>query len=194
MVRGVGLGEARGAVGEAEGGEFRIAHPEGLGFGGGGVVAGAQARDPLVAVVAIVTAAVGRLAGGLGADGGGDEGEDFVLVEPLQPHVLVDVPGAGFEVVLGEVAGAADGAEAEGRGGQTLREAVFGEGVEEGGGGAVGGLAVIAEDRGDGAEHEEEVEVGEEVVQVPGAGDFGGDHFGVFFVGGLFEKDVLERV
>lgn len=172
-----------GVVGEAEGGEFRVVEPEGVVFGGG-VVAGAEPCDPLIVVFVVVVAAAG---GGLGSDGGGDEREDFVLVEPLQPHVLVDVPGAGFEVVLGEVAGAADGAEAEGRGGQALRVPVFGEGVEEGGCGAVGRLPVVAEDGGYGAEHEEEVEVGEEVVQVPGAGDFGRDHFDVFFIGGLFE-------
>ncbi len=95
--------------------------------------------------------------------------------------MLVDVPGAGVHV-LGEVAGASDGAEAEGGGGETLGCAVFGKGVEEGGGGAVGGLAVVAEEGGEGAEHEEEVEVGEEVVEVPGALDFGRDDGGVLFV------------
>ena len=97
-----------------------------------------------------------------------DKGKDFGLVEPLQAHVLVDVPRAGVEV-LGKVARASDGAEAEGGRGQALGGSVFGEGVEEGGGGAVGGLAVVAEERGERAEHEEEVEVGEEVMEVPGA-------------------------
>ncbi len=92
------------------------------------------------------------------------------------------MPGAGVHV-LGEVAGAPDGAEAEGGGGEALGRAVLGKGVEEGGGGAVGGLAVVAEEGGEGAEHEEEVEVGEEVVEVPGALDFGRDYGGVLFVG-----------
>ena len=96
-----------------------------------------------------------------------DKGKDFGLVEPLQAHVLVDVPRAGVEI-LGKVAGASDRAEAERGGGQALRGSVFGEGVEEGGGGAVRGLAVVAEEGGEGAEHEEEVEVGEEVMEVPG--------------------------
>lgn len=134
-----------------------------------------QSRDPLV---------IARLAGscGLRPDRRGNEGEDFVLVEPLHAHVLVDVPGA-VQDIFGEVAGAADGAEAEGRGGQVLGDAVFGEGVEEGGGGAVGGLAVVPEDGGERAEHEEEVEISEAVVEVPGTFNLGRDHFGVFFVG-----------
>ena len=152
----------------------------------------------MVVIVLVAAALVvpGRLrsSGGLGTDGGGDESEDFVLVEPGQAHVGIDVPGAGLVVVLGEVAGPADGAEAEGGGGQAPRDAVFGEGVEEGGRGAVGGLAVVSEEGGQGAEHEEEVQVGEEVVEVPGAGDFGSDHLGVFLVGGLFEQDVLRRI
>ena len=89
-----------------------------------------------------------------------DKRKDFGLVEPLQAHVLVDVPRAGVEV-LGKVAGASAGAEAAGGRGQALGGPVFGEGVEEGGSGAIGGLAVVAEERGEGAEHEEEVEVGE---------------------------------
>lgn len=177
-MRGEGVRGARGAVGEAEAGELRIAHPEGFGVEVG---AGAEARDPLV-----VAPRVGG-PGSLGADGGGHEGEELVVVEPVQAHVLVDVAGAGGGVDLGEVAGAADGAEAEGGGGEGVGGAVVGEGGEEGGGGAVGGLAVIAEDGGDGAEEEEEVEVGEGVVEVPGAVDFGLDYFGVVFVGGLFE-------
>ena len=96
--------------------------------------------------------------------------------------MLVHVPRAGVEV-LGKVASASDGAEAEGGGGQALRGSVFGEGVEEGGGCPVGGLAMVAEEGGEGAEHEEEIEVGEEVMEVPGAQDFGLDDSGVLFVG-----------
>lgn len=118
----------------------------------------------------------------LRADRRADVREDLGLVEPLQAHVLVDVPRAGVDV-LGEVAGAPDGAEAEGGGRETLGRSVFREGVEEGRGGAVGGLAVVAEEGGEGAEHEEEVEVGEVVVQVPGALDLGRDDCGVLFVG-----------
>ena len=83
-------------------------------------------------------------------DRGTDKGEDLGLVQPLQTHVLVDVPGT---VVggIGEVACASDGAEAEGSGRETLGRAVFGKGVEEGGGGAVGGLPMVTEEGGDGA-------------------------------------------
>ena len=86
-----------------------------------------------------------------------DESEDLDLVEPLQTHVLVDVPGAGVDV-FGEVAGASDGAEAKSGGREALGGSVLGEGVEEGGGGAVGRLSMVAEKGGEGAEHEEEVE------------------------------------
>ena len=97
-----------------------------------------------------------------------DKRKDVGLVEPVQAHVVVDVPCGGVEV-LSKVAGASDGAETEGGSGQALGGPVFGEGVEESGGGTVGGLAVVAEEGGEGAEHEEEVEVGEEVMEVPGA-------------------------
>ena len=120
-----------------------------------------QSRNPMM------IASLAR-PGRLRANCGVDKGKDFGLVQPLQAHVLVDVPRAGVEV-LGKVAGASDGAQAEGGGRQALGGSVFGEGVEEGGGGAVGGLAVVAEEGGEGAEHEEEVEVGEEVMKVPGA-------------------------
>ena len=62
--------------------------------------------------------------------------------------MFVDVPGAGVVdvKVFCEVAGALDGAEAEGGGGEALGGSEFGKGVEEGGGGAVGGLAVVAQD------------------------------------------------
>ena len=98
---------------------------------------GPQSRDPLV---------VARFAwpGGLRSDRRGNVGEDFILVEPLQAHVLIDVPGAGVEI-FGEIAGAPNRAEAKGRGGQVLGDAVLGEGVEEGGGGAIGGMPVVAE-------------------------------------------------
>lgn len=118
----------------------------------------------------------------LRADRRADVREDVGLVEPLQAHVLVDVPGAGLDVLC-EVAGSLDGAEADGGGGEALRGSVFGEGVEESRGGAVGGLAVVAEEGGEGAEHEEEVEIGEIVMQVPGALDLGRDDGGVLFVG-----------
>ena len=59
----------------------------------------------------------------------------------------------------------------------------FGKGVEEGGGGAVGGPGMIAEEGGEGAEYEEEVGVGEDVMEVPCALDFGGDSCGVLFKG-----------
>lgn len=111
-----------------------------------------------------------------------DVREDLGLVEPLQAHVLVDVPRAGADI-FGEVAGASNSAEAESGGGEALGGSVLGEGVEEGRGGAVGGLTVVAEEGGERAEHEEEVEVGEGVMQVPGALDLGRDHCGVLFVG-----------
>ena len=61
----------------------------------------------------------------------------------------------------------------------------LGEGVEEGVGGGVVGLAGVAEDAGDGGEHDEcgEVEVLGEVVQVPGGVGFGAQ-YGVEAVGG----------
>lgn len=173
---GIGFVAQRGAVCEAEGGEFRIGHPKGFLRGVG---SGTEARDPVEVAARLPRAAAGRR---LRADGGGDESEDLALVEPAQAHVLIDVPGAGGDVCC-EVAGAADGAEAEGGGGEALGGAELGEGVEEGGGGAVGGLAVVAEEGGEGAEQEEEVEVGEGAVDVPGAGDFGRDDRGVLFVG-----------
>lgn len=128
---------------------------------------------------------IARLAwpGRLRSDRRVDKGKDFGFVEPLQAHVLVDVPGAGVVDVFGEVAGAFDGAEAEGGGGEALGGSEFGKGVEEGGGGAVGGLAVVAEEGGERAEHEEEVEVGEDVMEVPCALDFGRDYCGVLLVG-----------
>ena len=118
----------------------------------------------------------------LRTDRGVDEGKDLDLIEPLQTQVLVDMPGAGVDV-FGKVAGAPDRTKADGGGGEALGDAVFGEGVEEGGGGAVGGLAVVAEEGGEGTEHEEEVEVGEDVVEVPGALNFGRNYCGVLFVG-----------
>lgn len=96
--------------------------------------------------------------------------------------MLVDVPRAGVDV-LGKVAGASDCAKAEGGGGQAQGGSIFGEGVEEGRGGAVGGLTVVAEEGRERAEHEEEVEVREVVMQVPGALDLGRDDCGVLFVG-----------
>ena len=111
-----------------------------------------------------------------------DEREDVDLVEPLQTHVLIDVPRASVDV-FSKVTGASDGAEAEGGGGEALGYSVLGEGVEEGRGGAVGGLAVVAKEGGEGAEHEEEVKVEEDVVKVPGALDLGRDYCSVLFVG-----------
>ena len=114
-----------------------------------------------------------------------DKRADFILFEPLNANMPIDMPGAAFGVVivLRKVAGAADGAEVEGCGGEVVGDAVLGEGVEEGGGGAVEGLAVVAEDGGEGAEEEKEGEVGEGVVQVPGAGNFWGEDGGVVGVG-----------
>ena len=66
-----------------------------------------------------------------------------------------------------------------------------GEGVEEGGGGPIGGLAVIAQERGEGAEHEEEIKVEEDVMDVPGALDFGRDYCGVLFIRRFFQENIL---
>ena len=96
--------------------------------------------------------------------------------------MLIDVPRAGINI-FGKIAGASDGAEAEGGGWEALGGSVFGEGVEEGGGGAVCGLTVVTEEGGEGAEHEEEVEVGEEVMQIPSPLDLGRNYCGVLFVG-----------
>lgn len=144
--------------------EFGIAEPERLVFEIG---AGTQAGDPFV---------IACWRRSLRFDRRLHKRADFIFFEPLDANVPIDMAGAAFGVVvvLREVAGAADGAEVEGCGGEGVGDAVLGEGVEEGGGGAVEGLAVVAEDGGEGAEQEEKIEVGEGEVQVPGAGDFGG--------------------
>ena len=167
-------------VGETEVGEFGVGHPEGL---LGDVGSGLESCDPVM----MMTTPFANVAGlgfrrrHLRADGGVDEGKDLGLVEPLEAHVLVDVPGAGIDV-LGEVASPAHRTETEGGGGQALGDPVLSESVEEGRGGAVSRLPVIAKERGQGAEHEEEVEVGEDVVEVPGAFDLWRDHCSILFV------------
>ena len=72
-------------------------------------------------------------------------------------------------------AGVGPQAPGEGGGGQAVGAAVVGEGVEEGVGGGVVGLAGAAEDAGDGGEQDEggEVEVAGQLVQVPGGVDLG---------------------
>ena len=149
--------------------EFGIAEPERFVFEIG---AGTQTRDPFM---------IASWLRGLRFNRRFDKRADFILFEPLNANMPIDMPGAAFGivVVLREVASAADGAEIEGCGGEVVGDAVLGEGVEEGGGGAVEGLTVVAEDGGDGAEEEEEGEVGEGVVQVPGAGDFWSEDGGV---------------
>ena len=162
----------RSAVRLTEEREFGIGHPKRFIRD---VRSGRESRDPMM---------IGPFAWvrSLRPDGRTDEGEDLGLVEPLETQVLVDVPSAVVGSV-GEVAGTFDGTEAEGGGGKALGGAVFGEGVEEGGGGAIGGLSVVTEEGGDGAEHEEEVEIREDVVEIPGALDLGRDDGGVLFVG-----------
>ena len=157
----------------AETREFGIAEPERFVFEIG---AGAQTRDPFV---------IASWLRGLRFNGRFDKRAYFIFFEPLDANVPIDVSSAAFGVVVGlcKVTCAADGAEVEGCGGEVVGDAVLGEGVEEGGGGAVEGLAVVAEDGGQGAEEEEEGEVGEGVVEIPGAGDFGGEDGGVVGVG-----------
>ena len=134
-------------------------HPKGL---LGNVGSGLEFRDSVE---------MARLArpGRLRSDRRIGKGEDFGLVGELQAHMLVNVPRTGVVDVFGEVTGAFDGAEAKGGGGEALGGSEFGKGVEEGG--------------GEGAEHEEEVEVGEDVMEVPYALDFGRDYRGVLFKG-----------
>ena len=88
--------------------EFGIEHPKGL---LGNVGSGLESRDPVE---------MARLAGAgrLRADRRFDKGEDFGFVEPLQAHVLVDVPRVGVIDVFSKVASAFDGAEAKGGGGE----------------------------------------------------------------------------
>ena len=157
----------------AETREFGVAEPERFVFEIG---AGTQACDPFVVASGLR---------GLRFNCCLDKGADFILFEPLDADMPIDMSGAAFGVVvvLRKVACAADGAEIEGCGGEVVGDAVLGEGVEESGGGAVEGLAVVAEDGSERAEEEEEGEVREGVVQVPGAGDFWAEDGGVVGVG-----------
>ena len=157
----------------AETREFGIAEPERFVFEIG---AGAQTCDPFM---------VASWFCGLRFNRRFDERADFIFFEPLNANMPIDMSSAAFGVVISlcKVACAADGAEVEGCGGQVVGDAVLGKGVEESGGGAVEGLTVVAEDGGEGAEEEEEGEVGKGVVQVPGAGDFWGEDGGVVGVG-----------
>ena len=122
---------------------------------------------------------------GLRFNGRFDKRADFILFEPLNANMPIDMSSAAFGVVISlcKVASAADGAEVEGCGGEVVGDAILGKGVEKSGSGAVEGLAVVAEDGGEGAEEEEEGEVGEGVVEIPGAGDFWGEDGGVVGVG-----------
>lgn len=119
-----------------------------------------------------------------------EDGEEFFFFEGgdsfSQEH--------GFDVgVLVEVADFGDGAEADGKGGEALCAAVFGEVVEEAVGGCVVALCGGADGAGDGGCQQEKVDgrggsggghVGLEcVMQVPRTLDFGVDRCVPAFVG-----------
>ena len=118
--------------------ELGIAEPERLIFEIG---AGTQACDPFM---------IASWLSGLRFNRRFDKRADFILFEPLNANVPIDMSNATFGVVimLRKIACAADGAEIEGCGGEVVSDAVLCEGIEEGGGGAVEGLAVVTKDGG----------------------------------------------
>lgn len=129
--------------------------------------------------------------GALGVAGPVEEGEEFSLGDALE---AVAAEGGG-EVAFGGEADGGDGAEVEGQaevagGGEAARE-----GVLEGVGGGVVGLAAGAGHAGDGGEEDEEVEgAGQVLVEVQGADCFGSED-GVEVRGGCaFEEAVLDSL
>ncbi len=124
---------------------------------------------------------------------GVEEGECFGGGEGAEA-TSGDAGSVGVGEVCGDAAGVFPESPGEGECGESLGGAVCGEGVQEGVGGGVAGLACSAEGGGDGGEEDEggEVVVAGEVVQVPGAVDLGGED-GAEPVGGEGSDDAVVR-